>query len=229
MDNRNLVLEINPKTNEIVRIARGRQSAIAKLSEDNKTLTWKDANLQAVYRTSVESFLTAEGINVVTVLMEGQKPDVIPPEAPPCPKMHKMQGEMTPAYLEWLMENSPIAFQNLLGVILRELKPGEKAPDDPRKLWMREEVVRAITYPKPESQGGQILTMRFQAKKQIIARRASHLTFTTKEIFRGETAEQQAEPFHDPHSPEKLSEMAQRGEVKILHIKNAAASAGSQF
>lgn len=228
MDNRNLVLEIT-KTNDIVRIARGRQSAIAKLSEDNKILTWKDANLQAVYRVSVESFLESEGIKVATVLMEGQKPDIVSEEAPPCPKMHKMQGEMTPEYLEWQMKWKPIAFQNLLGVILRELKPNEKPSEDPRKLWMRAPVVRSITYPKPESQGGQILTMRFQAENQIIARRQSHLTFITKEIFRGETAEQQAEPFNDPHSPDKISEMDRRGEVKILHIKNAAASSGSQF
>jgi hypothetical protein len=228
MDNRALVLEIT-KNNDIVRIARGRQSAIAKLSEDNKTLTWKDANLQAVYRTSVESFLTAEGITVVTTLMEGQKPDILPEDAPEAPKQHKMQGELTPDYLEWMMKWKPIAFQNLLGVIVADLKPGEKVPDDPRKLWMRADVIRSDTRPNPASQGGQYITTRFKMKTQIIARRATHLTFTTKEIYRGDTAEEQAEPYKDPHHPETLHKMDKRGEVEIVHVKNAAASSGSNF
>lgn len=229
MDNRNLVLEIT-KTNDIVRIARGRQSVIAKLSGDNnETLTWKDANLQAIYRTSVESFLTAEGIMVTTTLMEGQKPDIVSTDAPPCPKMHKMQGEMTPDYLEWLMKWKPIAFQNLLGVIVRELGATEKTPDDLRKLWMRADVVRTDTRPNPEAQGGQYIATKFKMINQIIARRASHLTFTTKEIYRGDTAAEQAEPYKDPHHPELLHKMDKRGEVEIIHVKHAAATAGSNF
>jgi pyruvate/2-oxoglutarate/acetoin dehydrogenase E1 component len=66
MDNRNLILELNPK-NEIIRIARGRQSVLALLSEDNKTLTWENANLQGTFRTSVDSFLEAEGISAEVI------------------------------------------------------------------------------------------------------------------------------------------------------------------
>lgn len=226
MDNRNLILEINAK-NEIIRINRGRQSTLAALTADNKTITWRDAQTQGTFRKSVESFLAAEGITIETTLIEGQKADVLPSNAPEAPKMHKMQGELTPAYLEWLMKWKPIAFQNLMGVEVRPLAEGEKAPADPRELWVRKNVIRSHTAPNTEAQGGQYITTRFKAEDQIIARRQSHLTFTQKEIFRGDTAMEQAEPYVDSYS--NLKKMEEKGLIEIVSVKNAAASAGSAY
>lgn len=228
MSTPNLVLEITAK-NEIIRRARGRESVIAKLTDDNKTITWKDASLQAAYHKSVEAFLFEEKIMVETVLLEGQKPDVLPAGAPPPPPMHKMQGELTPKYLEWLMKWKPIAFQNLMGVEVRALGISEKPPADPRALWMRGDVVRTDTRPTPESKGGSYITTKFKMENQIIARRASHLTFLKKEIFRTADEQERGEPFDDPHHPENLHKMAAKGQVEILNIKHAAASAGSGF
>lgn len=228
MDNRNLVLEINAK-NEIIRIARGRQSVLALLTPDGKTLTWKDANLQGIYRSSVDAFLTAEGISVETVLLEGQKADVVPDTAPSAPKMHKMQGDLTPDYLEWLMKWKPIAFQNQMGVYLRPLAEGETPPKDPRDLWERAKVARTDTRPDPASQGGMYVSTRFAMENQIIARRASHLTFTKQEIFRGQDDVEQAEPVQDPHHPATLHKMAAQGKAEILSVKTASASAGSVY
>ena len=227
MDNRNLILELNPK-NEIIRIARGRQSVLALLSEDNKTLTWENANLQGTYRTSVDSFLEAEGIRIETVLLKGQTPDVVPANAPPQPALHKMQGDLTPDYLEWLLKWKPIAFQNLMGVETREPEPNEKVKNV-RDLWRRETVVRADTRATPESAGGRMITTKFSMEDQIIARRRSHLTFTTDEINRGDGEPEEIIPFKDPHHPERLIEMERKGTVKILVRKNSTASAGSGF
>ncbi len=228
MDNRNLILEINPK-NEIIRIARGRQSVLAQLSEDNKTLTWENASLQGTYRSSVNSFLEAEGIRIETILLKGQKADVVPANAPPCPAMHKLQGEMTPDYLEWLQKWKPVAFQNLMGVECRDLEPGEKEPKDIRDLWRRETVVRSDTRATPESAGGRMITTKFSMENQIIAQRRSHLTFTPDEINRGDGEPEEIIPFKDPHHPERLIEMERKGQVKILIRKNSTASAGSGF
>ncbi len=225
-DNRNMVLEINGK-NEVVRISRNRQTAIATLSADNKTLTWKTAQAQADFHKSVEAFLPTEGITIETVLLEGQKPDVVPADAPPQPAMHKMQGELTPAWLEWLMKYKPIAFQNLLGVKTRPLAANEKPPTDPRELWVRAQVIRTDTRPVAETQGGQYISIRFKMDNQIIARRASHLTFTDKEVFRGDTAVAQAEPYSDPYLD--LEKMEKQGKIEIVSRKNAAASAGSNY
>lgn len=227
MDNRNLILELNAK-NEIIRIARGRQSVLAVLSEDNKTLTWEDANVQGTFRTSVDSFLEAEGIRIDTTLLKGQQADVVPHSAPPQPDLHKMQGEMTPDYLEWLLKYKPVAFQNLLGVETIPAKEGEKVKDI-RSLWRRETVVRQDTRPTPESAGGRMITTRFSMENQIIARRRSHLTFTPDEINAGDGEPEPIIPYKDPHHPEKLIEMEKKGLVKILLRKNATASAGSGF
>lgn len=230
MDTRNLILEITDK-NEVIRINRGRKTVVALLSPETKTLTWKDADVQAAYRKSMDSFLAAEGIKIETILLEGQKADVVPAGAPAEPKQHKMQGEMSPDWLEWLMKWKPVAFQNLLGVKIRKLEEGEKPPADLRELWVRANVKRTDTRAVPESQGGQILATKFKMTNQIIARRASHLTFTEKEIDRGDTAADQAEPYKDPHHPEQLHKMAARGTngTEIVDVKNAAASAGSSF
>lgn len=227
MDNRNLILELNP-ANEIIRIARGRQSVLALLSEDNKTLTWENANLQGTYRTSVDSFLEAEGIRIETVLLKGQVPDVVPANAPPPPALHKMQGDLTPDYLEWLLKYKPVAFQNLMGVETREPEANEKVKDI-RTLWRRETVVRADTRATPESAGGRMITTKFSMENQIIARRRSHLTFTPDEINRGDGEPEEIIPFKDPHHPERLIEMERKGIVKILVRKNSTASAGSGF
>ena len=202
---------------------------MAVLSEDNKTLTWENANLQGTYRTSVDSFLEAEGIRIETVLLKGQEPDVVPASAPPPPTLHKMQGDLTPDYQEWLMKWKPIAFQNLMGIETRELEPGEKAPKDPRTLWRRETVVRSDTRATPESAGGRMITTRFAMENQIIARRKSHLCFTADEINRGDGEPEEIVPFKDPHHPERLIDMERKGQVKILLRKNSTASAGSGF
>lgn len=224
----NLVLEINDK-NEIIRVARGRQSAIARIDQPNKTIIWKDAEMQGAFHKSVDAFLEAEKIHIETVLMEGQKADVVPKNAPAAPAMHKMQGDLTPAFLEWEMKYRPISFQNRLGVQLRKLKDGEAAPADPRDLWIRADVIRTDSRPKEETKGGEYISTRFKMKDQIIARRRSHLTFEPKEIFKGDSAAEQAEPYEDPYTPEKLDRMDKKGDIEIVWRRHAAASAGSNF
>ena len=226
MSDPNLILQFNDK-GEIVRVHRGRPTVIAKL--EGATLTWTNEEFQSKFRKPLDAFLSAEGIKVETTLLAGQKPDVVPADAPPAPAMHRMQGELTPKYLEWLMKWKPIAFQNLLGVELRALEAGEKAPSNPRDLWVRADVVRTDTRPTPESAGGTYVSTKFRMADQIIARRQSHLTFTRKEIYRGDTAAEQAEPFDDPHHPETLRRLATQGKAEIVNVKHAAATAGSNF
>ena len=220
----NLQLEINEK-NEITRIHRGRASVIARM--DKATIIWKDEACQSTFRASVNAFLDSEAIKHDSELLEGQRPDVVPENAPPAPKQHLMQGEMTPAHLEWLEKWKPIAFQNLLGVQVRPLKQGEKMPENPRDLWVRADVIRTDVRPTEESHGGQYISTKFKMKNQIIARRPSHLTFTPMEIFKGDDPAQQAEPFTDPYAD--LKRLDKEGKIEIVSVKNAAASAGSIY
>lgn len=224
----NLVLEITPENN-IVRIARGRQTPIARLDPEAKTMYWKDQDMQASYRKSVDAFLEAEKITITTVLMEGQDPDVVPKNAPPQPAMHNMQGDCTPAYVEWLLRWKPIDFQNRFGVYLTPLKEGEKEPEDPRDRWVRAEVIRTDSRPIEETKGGEYLATRWKEKNQIIARRKTHLTFEKKEVFKGDQPNDQAIPFEDPYTPKKLEQREKKGEIELVYRRHAAASAGSNF
>ena len=227
-----LVLEINEK-NEIIRKHRGRAAVIARLDTDPKTgkttLYWKDEGCQASFHKSVQAFLGEEGIKLDLILWEGMAPDVIPPTAPPRPAMHAMQGDCTPAYLEWLVENAPCEFQVQMGVKVRALEKGEVAPKDPRKLWVRHDVIRTVTQPTVESRGGQYISTRFKMENQIIARRQSHITFSENEIFRGDEATAQADPFVDPYSEENLKRLQQHNKIEVVSVKNSAASAGSVY
>lgn len=228
MSTSNLVLELNDK-DEILRIARGRQSVIARIDTPNKTIYWRDPEIQAAFHKSVDAFLEAEKIHIDTVLMEGQKPDIVPKNAAPPPAQHKMQGDLTPAFLEWEMKFRPISFQNRMGVQLRKLKEGEEAPKDPRDLWVRTKVIRTDSRPKEGTHGGEYISTRFTMENQIIARRRSHLTFEPKEIYRGDSPSEQAEPYVDPYTPDKLEKMRTKGEIDIVWQRHAAASAGSNF
>ena len=225
----NLQLDINDK-NEIIHI-RGingaRKTVIAELNPETKTIYWADAETQWQYRKSVEAFLSAEKIPIRTVLLKGQKPDVIRPKAPPRPPLHKMQGSLTPANVDWMYKWAPIEFQNTLGVEVRKLADGENPPADPRDLWVRADVIRTESRPVEETHGGQYISIRFKAKDQIIARARTHLTFERKEIFRGDTALDQAEPYEDRYTPKALELMEKRGEIELVWRRNSPASAGS--
>ena len=228
MAQQNLVLDINGK-DEITRIARDRATVIARLDRAAKTLYWKDADLQEAYHKSVEAFLTVEKIKIDTVLLEGQLPDQVPTNAPPPPEMHFMQGDCTPAFLEWLIKWKPIDFQNRYGVYVRALKAGETPPKDPRDLWMRADVIRTDSRPLPETKGGEYLATRFKMKDQIIARRKTHLTFEKKEIWKGDEPKDQVIPYDDPYTPDKLDRMEKKGDIEVVYRRHAAASAGSIF
>ena len=224
----NLVLEITEK-NEIIRIARNRQTPIARIDSATKTLYWRDPEQHAAFRKSVDAFLESEKIIVETVLMEGQNPDVVPKNAPPPPVMHFMQGDCTPTYVEWLEKWKPVDFQNRFGVYLLPLEEGQKQPADPRERWLRADVIRTDSRPIEETHGGEYLATRFKMKDQIIARRATHITFTKKEIFKGDKPTDQVIPYDDPYAPKKLDAMEKRGDIEIVYRRHAAASAGSNF
>ena len=227
----NLLLDINDKQ-EIVHI-RGvngaRRQVIAKLDPERKTIFWEDAETQWNYRKSVEAFLSAEKIKITTTLLKGQKADEIAKNAPPRPALHKMQGSLTPANVDWMFKYAPIEFQNTLGVEVRPLKEGEVPPADARDLWVRADVIRTDSRPVEETKGGEYLSTRFKMKNQIIARARTHLTFERKEIFRGDTAAEQAEPYEDRYKPKDLEQLEKRGDIEIVWKRHAAASAGSSF
>ena len=149
--------------------------------------------------------------------------------------MHPQQGDLTPAYLDWLQKWAPIKFQNVLGIKIRKLKEGEEAPKDPRELWVRADVIRTDSRPKPGTNGGEYMSTRFKARDQIIARRASHITFIEKEILKetrdvnGDLVQITTEPYEDRYSPETIDKMEKKGEIEVVWRRHAAASAGSSF
>lgn len=233
-----IILDINDK-NEVVRIHginASRRTVLAKIDAENATLYWKSTDTRDSYHKSVLPYLENEKVPIKLILMEGQKPDVIPAGAPPCPEMHSMQGDLTPAYLDWLKQYSPIKFQNTLGVELRRLDPGEKEPADPRKMWLRSDVIRTDSRPKPGTRGGEYVSTRFIQRDQIIARRASHCTFTKKEILKqerdvdGNLVEATAPPpYEDRYNPDILERMEKRGDIEVVWRRAAAASSTSNF
>src|SRR5208283_2215006 len=114
-------IDINDKDEIILMLGinRARQITLARLEKKNgtyDTLYWKSEDLRDKYHKSVEAFLTTEEITLKGTLMEGQSADVISPKAPPRPSLHKMQGDLTPKFLEWLQKWAPIEFENTLGV-----------------------------------------------------------------------------------------------------------------
>ena len=242
MPEKNTELDINDK-NEVILlhgVNKGRQTVLARLDPPApaayKTIYWKSRELRDNYHKSVTAFLPTQNVFVETVLIEGQKPDVIPKNAPPRPKQHKMQGDLTPDELEWVLKYAPIEFENRMGVYLKDLKAGEKEPDDPRERWVRDSVVRIHNQPLLSTKGGEYLSVKFTSENQIIARRASHLTFTKKEIYReaidpatGESTQVTADPYHDIYSPEALEKMEKKGDIKVLWKRPGSASAGSVF
>ena len=140
------------------------------------------------------------------------------------------------AELDWVYKWAPVEFENRMGVKLRELKAGEDAPKDTRDLWVRDNVVRIHNQPIKATHGGEYLSVKFTAENQIIARRASHLTFTEKEIYRseidpatGDTVQVMAEPYKDIYSPEALEQMEKNDKIKVLWKRPGTASAGSVF
>jgi hypothetical protein len=192
--------------------------------------------MRDMYHKSVEAYLPTQNIHITTRLIEGQHPDIIDKKAPPRPKQHKMQGDLTPAELEWCLRYAPVEFENRLGVKLRELEKGEEKPTDPRDMWVRANVVRIVNQPVEGTNGGEYLSVKFTAKDQIIARRASHITFTEKEIYKerkdpitGKLVEELVDPYDNVYAHDVLQEMERKGDIKILWKRPGAASAGSIF
>ena len=220
-------------------VNQGRRTILAKLDPPGgyTTIYWESEELRDRYHKSVESFLFAEEISIKMTLMKGQKPDAISPKAPPRPELHKLQGDLTPAYLDWLLKWAPIEFENVLGVRKVALKAGETYDEDPRKNWLRSDVVRNFTQPTPGKGGSEYVSYRFIQRDQLIARRATHLTFTEKEILRegetdpetGKPVEITAEPYENIYSPEALQKMEKKGDLEIVWKRPGAASAGSRF
>ena len=79
------------------------------------------------------------------------------------------------------------------------------------------------------------MSTRFKARDQIIARRASHITFIEKEILKetrdvnGDLVQITTEPYEDRYSPELIDKMEKKGDIEVVWRRHAAASAGSSF
>ena len=220
-------------------VNQGRRTILAKLDPPGgyTTIYWESEELRDKYHKSVAAFLFAEEITISTTLMKGQKPDTISPKAPPRPKLHLLQGDLTPDYLEWLLKWAPIEFENTLGVRKRVLAQGETYSEDPRENWRREDVIRNFTQPVPGKKGSEYISTRFKQRDQIIARRATHLTFTEKEILRegeldpetGKPVEITVEAYKDVYSPEALEKMEKKGDIEVVWKRPGAATAGARF
>jgi hypothetical protein len=219
-------------------VNKGRQTILARLDPPGgyNTLYWVSRELRDAYHKSVESYLPTQNIKIATWLIEGQKQDVIPKNAPARPLQHKMQGDLTPDELEWTMKYAPIEFENRMGVKLRELKNGEPEPANPRDRWVRDKVCRTHQQPLLATFGGEYLSVKFTQDDQIIARRASHLTFTEKEIYRekkdaltGDMVQETTDPYRDIYSPDMLEKMEKSGKITVLSKGPGTASAGSRF
>lgn len=241
----NIVFEITDK-NELYRlhgVNGARRTLIARLDPVTKTIYWNDNETRDAYHKSVDAFLSVEKFPIVNTLIEGQKLDKRPANAPAPPAQHKMQGDLTPAYLDDLLKYEPIRFENTLGVVLKPDVDKAKRSENPRDDWLRANVARTISGATAESRGGVHDSVRFTAENQIIARRQSHLTFTEREIFRpgpidqdGNPTEITVQPFFDPYS-----EISRRvkdpgvydikgvGKIEVLWKRHAAATAGAAF
>ncbi len=219
-------------------VNKGRRTTLARLDPPGgyNTIFWQSRELRDLYHKSVAAFLPTQNILIRTHLIDGQKPDIIPKNAPPRPAQHKMQGDLTPSELDWVEKYAPIEFENRMGVKLKKLAQGETPPTDPRELWVRADVVRIHVQPLLPTKGGEYLSVKFIARNQIIARRSSHLTFTEKEILKesrdpatGEMVQVTAEPYEDRYSPDLLEKMEKNEKIEVVWKRHAAATAGSIF
>lgn len=240
-----IIFDISDK-NELFRIhgVNGtRRTLIARLEPDTKTIYWKDDETRDAYHKSVDAFLSVEKMVIVNTLIEGQMLDKRPANAPTPPSLHKLQGDLTPAYLDDLLKYEPIKFENTLGVVLKPNTDRAKRSANVRDDWLRADVSRTISTATAISRGGVHESIRFTAENQIIARRQSHVTFTLKEIYRegpkdadGNPTEITAEPFADPQA-EVFAKVKEEGDydikgvgkIRVLWKRHAAATAGAQF
>lgn len=220
-------------------VNQNRRTILAKLSPKGgySKIVWVSDELRDKYHKSVDAYLSTQEVVIKVVLVEGQTEDVVPKNAPPMPPFHKMQGDLTPSYLEWLLKWMPVKFQNDMGVVLKPLAKGEERSADPKENWLRSDVVRNYMQPVPGTKGGEYLSVRFVARDQIIARRSSHLTYTIKEIYRegpkdpetGEPTQITTEPYEDRYSPDLLEKMEKGGKIEVLWKRPGAATAGSIY
>ncbi len=232
-------LDINDKHQLVLLhgLNKGRQTVLARLHPAGgyHTIFWVNRELRDNYHKSVTAYLPTQNIHLTNHLIEGQTPDIVSPKAPPEPKLHPLQGDLTPDYLDWLLKWAPVRFENTLGVYLRDLEKGEEPPKDARDLWVRDTVVRSVNQPVEGTNGGQYLSTKFKADNQIIARRASHLTFTKKEIYRekrgadGEMEQVTNEPYKNVYAHDLLEKMEKQGTITVLSKRPGVASAGSVF
>lgn len=241
MANKQTELDITDKHEVVLLhgVNQNRRTILARLDPPGgyHTIFWVTDEMRDKYHKSVYAFLSTQEITIRTDLTEGQVADVIPKNAPPEPAMHKMQGDLTPAFLEWLLKWAPVRFQNQMGVVLKPLGKGEERNPDVRENWLRKDVIRNYMQPVPGTKGGEYISVRFKQRDQIIARRSSHLTFTLKEVLRegpvdpdtGEPTQIVTDPYEDRYSVDQLEKMEKAGKLEVVWKRPGAASSGSMF
>jgi hypothetical protein len=100
----------------ITRTDKDSSTIVARYEKATKTV--RVIQEWAKFRPAVIRWLNQEEIPIDAILLEGDKPDVVPAgvDIPPRPKMTPQEGDKTPAVVEWYRKYKPNEFKARYGI-----------------------------------------------------------------------------------------------------------------
>ena len=100
---------------EITRTDKDSTIVVAKYDRTTKIV--RIVEQWAKFRPAVIRWMNAEELKIESILLEGDKPDVIPAAGiPPRPKMTIQEGDKTPAVVEWYRKYKPAEYRARYGI-----------------------------------------------------------------------------------------------------------------
>lgn len=103
---------------------KGKPALLAKYDEETKTLTFESDQMDFKYRSPILRAVAetpdgeATGYAVARFAIKGREVDKLKPNEPPAPKINKMLGDKTPAFVKWLFKWRPQSAYARYGVLL---------------------------------------------------------------------------------------------------------------
>lgn len=221
---------------DVVFNKKGQSTLLAKYDEERGLLIFESFEIDQKYRAQIiraitEDAMTGEqtGKTVKGYRIAGRPKDIVKKNEPPQPRKSPVLGDKTPEFVKWLFKWRPQAAYARYGVLL-------DSNDEPRTAHCRR-VERGLLLPDTGkameigAEGKDVLGLtEIDREDGILALRATCMTFTTKEIVRGEGDEESPFDTEEDQEPadEDGGEAADDGEKKAAKGKRGAKTAAEQ-
>lgn len=100
---------------DITRTDKDGTVRIARYVADAKRLEIVEEHQK--FRAAMVRHLNSIEVAITSTIIEGDKPDVVAAEIPPCPKPTMQAGDKTPAVVEWYRKYKPAEYRARYGII----------------------------------------------------------------------------------------------------------------